>query len=128
MSDLARNNQLSPEQLKKIAQLKQREIQLYDLELLDYTPPNFTINAKVSSGTYIRSLVDDIAKKAGSIATTTELERTAIGPFSLDDAQSLENISSDEDIKKQLVPIERMLEQLATYRVSPNPPRGTFSN
>ncbi len=109
LCDLARNKQMSQEQLEAIARLKQREISLYHLELIECTLPYFCIKAQVSSGTYIRSLVNDIAKKAGSIATTYELERTAIGPFKLDNALSLEELSSSEDIEKHLISIDTVL-------------------
>ncbi len=109
LCDLTRQKQLSIERLEAIATLKKRAVHLYHLELIDFSLPHYTIKAQVSSGTYIRSLVNDIAKRAGSIATTYELERTAIGPFSKEKALSLEELSSSADIEKNLIPVDSML-------------------
>ncbi len=118
LSDLARNNQLSKEQLDIIATLKQREINLYQLELLGFSPSTFTIKAQVSSGTYIRSLVHDIAKKVGSVATTYELERTAIGPFNSEHSVHLGELSSAKDIKKHLMEVEATLDKIKKYQAN----------
>lgn len=109
---LARNQELSVDELAAIAQKKQRLIQLYTLRLEGWEFPFFTILAHVSSGAYIRSLVNDIAELAGSCATTYELERTKIGPFSLDNAIDLEQIKTPCDIARHLISIEDMLEYL----------------
>ncbi len=116
LCDLARSKQLTSEQLEAIAELKQREVILYNLELLELSLPFFTVKAHVSSGTYLRSLVNDIAKKAGTVATTYELERTAIGPFTLEHAYKLEQITSVDDIAQHCIPIIKVLEQLERYK------------
>jgi len=99
---LARNNNMSSEQLQEIAQSKSRVVQLYDLQLLSYESPQFTIKARVSHGTYIRTLVNDIAVRVGSCATTYKLMRTAIGTFDLSQATDLESITSIDDINRLL--------------------------
>lgn len=109
---LARNEELTAQELAQIAEQKQRTVNLYKLELIDWQPPFFTLKAHVSHGTYIRSLVNDIAQRAGSCATTYELERTNIGPFSLDNAITLNEITTLDDIKKHLISIKNMLDYL----------------
>ena len=56
---------------------------------------------KVSSGTYIRSLVYDIGEKLGVFATMTRLVRTKIGRFEIEDAIDLEKAEaeSSEEVK-----------------------------
>lgn len=110
---LARKKKLSPEELDAIVKTKQRMVSLYSLKLLDISPPFFTIEAHVSHGTYIRSLINDIAKKADTIATTYELERTHIGPFSLEQAHTLEELETKEAILDKLIPVHKMLEIVA---------------
>lgn len=56
-----------------------RQVTIYSLELLDYTYPNIKIRTHVSSGTYIRSLAEDIGVKLGTGAYCLELRRTIIG-------------------------------------------------
>lgn len=95
------NRQLAD--LEPVAQQKRRTVQLYNLELLSFEFPFFTIKCTVSQGTYIRSLVNDIAIRAGSCATTYVLERTAIGDFSVSQAATLEQLNSVEDLNKRIL-------------------------
>lgn len=103
---LVRKNSMSPEQLQEIAENKRRVVQLYDLDLLSYESPFFTIQARVSHGTYIRTLVNDIATRAGSCATTYTLTRTAIGKFNLSHATDLASINTIEDINRLIIPVD----------------------
>ncbi len=101
--ELARKQKMSEENLAKIVELKKREVQLHELTLTDYADAYFSFIARVSKGTYVRSLANDIAAKAGSIATTYELERSAIGHLKLDQAISLDALQSQEDVEKHLL-------------------------
>lgn len=73
--------------------------QLYtDIEILDITFESYDgetleFTAKVSNGTYIRTLCEDIAERLGTIGTMTALRRTHVGNFSLEQAQNLENLT-----------------------------------
>ena len=49
------------------------------------------IKAKVSSGTYIRTLGEDIGSKLGTGAYLTNLRRTQVGDYRVEDAVSLED-------------------------------------
>ena len=75
-------------------ELKPRPIEIFSIELLDITNDTFTISCKVTSGTYIRTLVQDILKKLGVIGTLSDLRRTAIDDISLDEADTLEDVLS----------------------------------
>lgn len=103
---LARNKSMDVASLEQIVQTKTRKVQLHQLELLAFNFPFFSIRAHVSHGTYIRSLVNDIAHRAGSCATTYELERSTIGPFLLSNAVDIKSINTIEDIEKHLLAIE----------------------
>lgn len=117
LSTLARRAQLSPEALEKIAIQKRRIVNLYDLTLMDVTLPYFTIRVHTSHGTYIRVLLNDIAQKVGTYATTYELTRIAIGPFTLQESIPLKELRTIDDIVKHSIPIERVLMRLDSYRV-----------
>jgi tRNA pseudouridine55 synthase len=95
---LARTKKLSVEELEKIIETKKRIVTIHELKLLDFDLPYFSFLARVSKGTYIRSLANDITKKVDSCATTHELERTHIGTFSLKNSTNLEEITSYEKI------------------------------
>jgi tRNA pseudouridine55 synthase len=103
---LARNKLIDEEQLQDVADAKRRTIQLYDKHFLSYDPPYFTIQVRVSQGTYIRTLINDIAVRAGSCATTYALTRTSIGPFTLADAVDLHAITSIDDLNARIIPLD----------------------
>jgi len=102
---LARKGQMSIEDLQRVAEAKKRVVQFYTFELISYQAPFFTIKVCVSHGTYIRTLINDIAVRAGSCATTHALSRTAIGHFTLDQAVTLNDLNTIEDINRLIVQI-----------------------
>lgn len=81
-----------------------RLIEIYDLELLNFNFPNVEIKVKCSKGTYIRSLVVDIAKEMNMIATVINLKRTMSGVFNLKNSNNIENIN-----EKHLLSISKVL-------------------
>ena len=56
-----------------------RDIVVHDIALIDCDTESFTLETRVSSGTYIRTLVEDIAQSWGGVAHVGTLHRTAIG-------------------------------------------------
>lgn len=79
----------------KAVRLEARPITVHELRLLDYHYPEVTFTARVSSGTYIRSLVEDMGAALSTGAYMSGLRRTAVGAFSLDDAMPVEAISAE---------------------------------
>lgn len=71
-----------------------RRVIIYAMNVDNYHYPYLTITAHVSSGTYIRTLAEDIGKKLGVHAYTTELRRLTVGQYSVDDAISVELVDS----------------------------------
>ena len=72
--------------------IPKHNVKINKIELLDFQQDNFTFFVSVSSGTYIRSLINDIGEKLGIPMTMEELERTRIGKFKLEDAQTIDNL------------------------------------
>ncbi len=70
-------------------EIPERTITIHSLELVDYDYPNVKIRTHVSSGTYIRSLAVDMGEALGTGAYCTQLRRTSINKWSIDDAQTL---------------------------------------
>lgn len=66
-----------------------REIEIYELEVLSYHFPELVIRTHVSSGTYIRTLGEDLGQALGVGAYLTALRRTKVGNFDLNNAKSL---------------------------------------
>ena len=67
-------------------ELKPRIINVYSLEVLEWDPPESVIDVYCSSGTYVRSLANDIGKALGTGAYLVGLRRTKSGRFTLRDA------------------------------------------
>lgn len=78
-----------------------KEVEIYSLELISdiiYMEDciEFSIKCEVSKGTYIRSLIRDIAYKLDTYGTMKELIRTKQGNFSLENSYTLEQIENNE--------------------------------
>lgn len=88
----------------KEVKIEPRKVTINRLELVNYEYPNVQLIANVSSGTYIRTLVEDIAKQMGTGAYTTQLRRTTVGGFSIDDATEVKklDISNMQDFLIEL--------------------------
>jgi tRNA pseudouridine55 synthase len=69
----------------KRVELKPKKIQIYEFKILEYNYPYIKLEILCSTGTYIRTLIKDLARKLGTYATATELRRTEIGSFSIKD-------------------------------------------
>ena len=76
----------------KKVELKPRQVTIYSLELLEYVWPEIKVRAHVSSGTYIRTLAEDIGNELGTGAYCLELRRTKIGGYEVKDAKTIEDI------------------------------------
>ena len=70
-------------------EIPSRTIEIYDIEILDYNYPELKIRTHVSSGTYIRTLAEDIGKKLSTGAYLTSLRRLKIGDYDLKNAEKL---------------------------------------
>lgn len=75
--------------------LPKREVNIYDIELLNIDNEIITIKTKVSKGTYIRSLIRDIGLKLNTNATMTKLIRTKLDKFTIEESYTLEDIQND---------------------------------
>jgi tRNA pseudouridine55 synthase len=86
----------------KAVQLEPRVITIFENLLLDYSYPLVHFTSRVSSGTYIRSLVEDIGEALAVGAYTTDLRRTKIGNYDIKDAISVLKCSSTGIAKRLL--------------------------
>jgi len=77
--------------------LEPRIINVYSLEVLEWAPPEAVIDVYCSSGTYVRSLANDLGKKLGTGAHLVGLRRTKSGRFTLRDAVPLRRLQEAFD-------------------------------
>jgi tRNA pseudouridine55 synthase len=89
-----------------------RQVEIDEIELLDWAPPSMIVQVTCSPGTYIRSLAHDLGQRLGSGAYLAALVRLASGRFILEDAVSLERLEEafehgHED--RYLLPVDEAL-------------------
>ena len=92
--------------------IKTREIEIFSIDLVNFTNQQITFQVSCSKGTYIRTLGEDIAKKIGTKGYLTNLERIRVGKIKKIDSFSVEQIEelSIEKRKKLLKPVYQLLE------------------
>ncbi|TVS14605.1 MAG: tRNA pseudouridine(55) synthase TruB [Planctomycetaceae bacterium] len=90
--------------------LPARTIMVHQLRLLDYNYPQFTLEIDCGSGTYVRSLGRDIARRLGTEAIMSKLVRTGIGPFRLDEALDPTTLTPENLASKLLSPLIALTE------------------
>jgi tRNA pseudouridine55 synthase len=92
--------------------LTPRIINVYSLEVLEWAPPEAVIDVYCSSGTYVRSLANDLGKALGTGAHLVGLRRTKSGRFTLRDAVPLRRLQEAFDAGnwyKHLIPAAEAL-------------------
>lgn len=97
-----------------------RTVVIYGLSLNDYDGESAVITVNCGSGTYVRSLGQDIATALGSVGHLTSLKRIRVGLFTIDQAISLENLQkiSDTPMEGVLRPIGTVLDDIPAVSVS----------
>jgi len=83
----------------KEVKLEPRLASVYEITNLHYAYPDITFTTKVSSGTYIRSLVADIGQALNTGAYLTALRRTTVGEYTLKGALDVRDLSP-QDLEK----------------------------
>ena len=79
-----------------------RPVRIDSLTLTDFDYPNWSLDIRCGSGTYVRSIGRDVAAEVQSVAIMTALVRTAIGPFTLADSCRLDELRLPSDIESRL--------------------------
>ncbi|MDD5467399.1 MAG: tRNA pseudouridine(55) synthase TruB [Anaerolineales bacterium] len=77
--------------------LEPRKIQVYSLDILEWAPPEVVVDVYCSSGTYVRSLANDLGQELGCGAHLIGLRRTKSGRFTLRDAVPLRRLQEAFD-------------------------------
>jgi tRNA pseudouridine55 synthase len=79
----------------KEVKLEARPAKVYSIDLTEYAYPYVKFTADVSSGTYIRSLVEDLGNELGTSAYMSDLRRTRVGRFDLANARPVTELQAD---------------------------------
>jgi len=99
-----------------------RPIRIDEISLLEIAGTRLVFWVHCSKGTYVRTLVEDIAKKAGTVAHTARLHRESVGHFRADDMLDLTGVeevaaSGSGGLKDRLLPPDTALEGLAAVEL-----------
>ncbi len=94
----------------KDVDLKPRTVQIYGIDLLHYDYPSLKLEIRCGKGTYIRSLARDLGDRLGCGALVQTLRRTRVGPFTVDNAVTLETAAVRA--LAQLRPMEEAVAEL----------------
>ena len=100
--DLARANQQFD--------LKPCKVNIYDLDIIDFSKNCLTLKVVCGSGTYIRAIGRDIAEKLETFATMTSLIRTDIDNFNIKSCVDIQSIN-EQNIAKNMFKIKNVLSQ-----------------
>jgi tRNA pseudouridine55 synthase len=105
-----------------VVEREARKVRIHELQLLEGQGNRLVFRVRCSKGTYVRTLVEDIAKASGTVAHTAALHRETVGDF---DAQDMLDLSAAEEIaaagpealRKRLIPADRALQQWPERRI-----------
>ncbi len=91
-----------------------RKVEIFDLSLIDWRPPDLKIDLVCSKGAYARSIARDIGAKLGVGGRVETLRRIASGKFNVATARNLDFVkgASIDEIKQAAIPLDRALEHL----------------
>ena len=98
-------------------EIKPREIEIYNIELLKLDVENKQIKFKVecSKGTYIRSLCEDIAEKIETVGYMLELNRIKVGDFDISNSITLKELETNSDnirfLQDNIIDVEKIFEK-----------------
>jgi tRNA pseudouridine55 synthase len=89
---------------------KARKITIKSIDILSFYPPDLNLRIECSSGTYIRSLADDLGKALGCGAAVQSLRRETIGTFHIKNALYKDDFNNIEKIKNKIIPMENLID------------------
>lgn len=101
--------------------LEPRKIRVYSLEVLEWNPPEVVVDVQCSSGTYVRSLANDLGEALGTGAYLVGLRRTKSGQFTLRNAVPLRRLQEaflTGDWYKYLIPASEALSDWPTLELN----------
>lgn len=100
-------------------ELPTKEVEIFDITLLDYAHPYVTIEVSCSKGTYIRALAQEFGAGLGCGATLYALKRIRHGEFTENMCVSLGHINIEEDLVNSLISLEDVLKYIKETVLEP---------
>ena len=113
-------------------ELKPRQIEIYDIKLIDYSVEEEQIKFEVfcGKGTYIRSLCEDIATKFETAGYMKSLKRIQVGDFKIEDSITIEELNDimqknitlnneiqNNKVEEKIITLEKIFEKLQSIKL-----------
>lgn len=93
---------------------KPQSVDIFEIKLLSYAYPLVRFRVTCSTGTYVRSIAHELGEKLGVGAVLSELRRTAIGPYTVEQAHRVAELTPDS-WRDARFPILDVLHTLISY-------------
>lgn len=109
----------------KVVEREARPVEIYELEIIEIAPsdyPEVKLRVKCSSGTYVRTLADDLARALGGRAHLSSLRRTSNGSLDVDDAHDVGAVVAAEasgDLDSIVLSAAQALDDLPGFALDP---------
>lgn len=99
---------------------KPRKRTVHEIELLGMDERKVRFRVLCQAGTYIRKIAHDLGEELGCGAHLLELRRTKVGPFTIDNAITVDRLKvmSASEAKRVLIPLERCLEMIGLPKIA----------
>ena len=104
----------------KEVERKPREIEIFQLECLEFTGTEARIRVRCSKGTYIRTLCKDIGEALGCGGCMAQLRRVQAGSYTIEEAVPLQTLLETEDPEQFLRPVDTMFPQCPAITLTEN--------
>lgn len=85
-----------------------RAITIHALDIVSCTPHEARLRVWCSKGTYVRTLAQDIGRELGCLAHLSALRRTEVGPFSIEQAVSLDSLEALDQPASAVIPLNKL--------------------
>jgi tRNA pseudouridine55 synthase len=107
----------------QIVQRESRPVRIHRIDFLEQNGTRLVFRVNCSKGTYVRTLVEDVARVAGTLAHTTGLHREKVGNFEAGDMLDMQSAeraaeSGVDALHKHLLPAESALAHWPQVRIS----------
>jgi tRNA pseudouridine55 synthase len=89
---------------------KPRPVTIRRFDITDWNPPEAGVLIECSSGAYVRTLCHDVGQQLGCGAALSQLRRTHIGNYALENAVPLEMLTSLADVEERIIPMDDALD------------------
>jgi tRNA pseudouridine55 synthase len=99
-----------------------RRIRIYEIQMLEAHGNRLVFRVRCSKGTYVRTLIEDMAKAAGTVAHTAALHRETVGDFHAEDMLDLPSAeklaeAGPDALREHLMPADQALQQWPERRI-----------